>query len=106
MASKAMNMKKSILLKTVLIAATLPLFAGCVTRVVYQPAPHYIPPPPNVPPPQAGVGATDPTPPPVQAEVIPVAPGPAYVWVGGEYAWGAGGWYWAPGHWRARPYGG
>jgi hypothetical protein len=84
-----MNMDKSILLKSVLIAATLPLFAGCVTRVVYQPAPQDIPPPPAA-----------------QVEVVPVAPGPGFIWVGGEYAWGGGGWYWAPGHWRARPYGG
>ena len=93
MASKPLNMKTSILLKTVLIAATLPLFAGCVTRVVYQPPP-------------GAVVAPDPTPPPDQVEAIPVAPDPTFVWTGGEYVWRGGGWYWAPGHWRARPYGG
>jgi hypothetical protein len=81
--------------------------------------------------PAPAVVATPPPPPPVQAEVVPVAPGPAYVWVPGHWAWrrrayvwvpgyyalpaqpgyvwvaphwaprGAG-WVWVEGHWRAR----
>ncbi|MGC9941192.1 MAG: hypothetical protein ABSE48_05115 [Verrucomicrobiota bacterium] len=84
-------MKKSILIKTALVAMALPLFAGCVTRVVYQPAP-----PPNA-------VVADPTPPPPQVEVIPAAPDPTFIWVGGEWVW-RGRWVWYGGHWGPRPY--
>ncbi len=88
-------MKQSNLLKIALVAATVPLFAGCVTRVVYQP------PPPNA------VVVQDPAPPPPQVEVIPPAPGPVdfWYWTPGEYVW-RGQWVWRGGAWRARPYGG
>jgi hypothetical protein len=58
--------------------------------------------------------------PPPQVEVVPVPPGPAYVWVPGHwgwrgprygYVWVPGryvvpahpGWVWVPGHWAPRP---
>ena len=90
-------MKKSILIKTAMIGLAIPQFAGCVTRVVYQPAPQPVPPPNAV--------VVDPTPPPPQVEVIPVAPDPTFVWIGGEYVW-RGRWVWAGGHWGPRPYAG
>jgi hypothetical protein len=97
--SKPLNMKKSIVLKTVLIAAALPLFAGCVERqVVYRDRPVYAQPPPNAPPPQAEVVADAPAPPPPQVEVVPVAPDPTFIWIGGSWEW-RNRWVWAGGHW-------
>lgn len=43
-------------------------------------------------------------PPPPRVEVIGVAPGPGYVWVGGEWGWN-GGWAWSSGRWCAPAYG-
>jgi len=40
-------------------------------------------------------------PPPPREEVVPVAPGPGYVWVRGHWAW-RDRWVWAPGHWEQR----
>ncbi|HVY69122.1 MAG TPA: hypothetical protein VHH73_04305 [Verrucomicrobiae bacterium] len=42
-------------------------------------------------------------PPPPQVEVIPVSPGPNYVWVGGHWGW-HNRWTWEPGHYYARPH--
>jgi uncharacterized protein YcfJ len=42
-------------------------------------------------------------PPPPPVEEIPVAPGPGYVWTGGEWVWN-GGWYWSGGYWAIPPY--
>jgi len=42
-------------------------------------------------------------PPPLQAEVIPVAPSPAYVWIGGSWGWGGGRYNWHPGRWAMPP---
>jgi hypothetical protein len=43
------------------------------------------------------------TPPPApQVETVIAAPGPDYVWVGGEWVW-RGRWVWAPGHWVYGP---
>ena len=77
------------------------LLAGCI---VAEPAVVQAPPPAPAP----------------QAEVVPVAPGPAYVWVGGHWAWrgrrhgyvwvpgywgipAQPGYVWVPAHWEARP---
>ena len=43
------------------------------------------------------------TPPPAPVETTVVAPGPGYVWVGGEWVWN-GGWVWMAGHWMVPPY--
>ena len=43
-----------------------------------------------------------PPPPPVETIVVP-APGPGYVWVGGEWAWN-GRWFWRVGYWGLPPY--
>jgi len=42
-----------------------------------------------------------PPPPPVQTVVL--APGPGYVWIGGEWVWN-GGWVWRAGYWALPPY--
>lgn len=59
---------------------TLLLSVGCAVRADYVRVP---PPPPRV-------------------EAYGVAPGPGYVWVGGNWAWRGGRYDWAPGRW-ARP---
>ncbi len=43
------------------------------------------------------------TPPPVQPEVIPPAPGPGYSWSPGHWEWNGGGWVWIGGVWVAPP---
>ena len=43
-------------------------------------------------------------PPPPPVETVVVAPGPGYVWVGGEWVWN-GGWFWRAGYWGYPPYG-
>ena len=40
-------------------------------------------------------------PPPVQNEVIGVAPAPGWFWIGGFWGWGGGRYAWHPGHWEA-----
>jgi hypothetical protein len=103
--SNMMIMKKSILVKSLLIAASLPLLAGCIverpvrTVTVVQPAP-----PPGAPP--GDVVVTQPeNPPPPQVEVVTVAPGPLdlWFWVPGCWEW-RGHWVWAAGRWAPRPH--
>ena len=43
---------------------------------------------------------TAPPPPVAPVEVVPVAPGPGYVWVAGHWAWRRHGYIWVPGHWE------
>jgi len=43
-------------------------------------------------------------PPPAPVETVVVAPGPGYLWVGGEWAWQGSGWVWVGGHWMLPPY--
>jgi hypothetical protein len=87
-----MNMKKSILAKTLLIAVGVPLLAGCV---VYERQPA--PPPGQV--------VVDENPPPPQVEIAPIAPGPldVWFWVPGAWEW-RGHWVWVGGRWAARPH--
>jgi hypothetical protein len=89
-------MKNSILIKTILIAVGLPFLAGCVERqVVYRDRPVYV----QQPPPGGEVVVEQPSePPPPQVEVIPVAPDPTYIWIGGTWEW-RGHWVWVRGHW-------
>lgn len=42
-------------------------------------------------------------PPPAPVDAVVVAPGPDYVWIGGEWVW-HGGWVWVGGHWGHPPY--
>ena len=95
-----MIMRNSLLTKSLLIAAGLPLLAGCVVyerpaqpvAVVQQP-----------PPPGAVVVENPGAPPPPRVEVIPLAPDPAFVWIGGAWEW-RGSWVWVGGHWGPRPH--
>ncbi|MEI8290033.1 MAG: YXWGXW repeat-containing protein [Verrucomicrobiota bacterium] len=43
-------------------------------------------------------------PPPLPVETVVVAPGPGYVWIGGEWIW-SGGWVWRAGYWGCPPRG-
>jgi hypothetical protein len=95
-------MKNSTVVKTVLIAASVPLFAGCVERqVVYRNRPVYAQPGP--PPPAAEVVIDAPAPPPPQVEVVPVCPNPAFVWINGGWEW-RNRWVWIGGRWAPRPH--
>jgi len=53
--------------------------------------------------PQASPVVVAQPPPPPPVETMVVAPGPGYVWIGGEWVWN-GGWYWVSGRWGPRPY--
>ena len=57
----------------------------------------------SAPAPQASAVVVAQPPPPPPAETIVVAPGPGYIWIGGEWAWN-GGWIWVAGHWGYPPY--
>ena len=71
----------------------LPLFSGCVHRRVVVRE--------RVVAPSETVVVTE-APPAPRVEVIPAAPSPAHVWVGGYWSW-QGRWVWVPGHWASRP---
>src|SRR5579872_4042601 len=43
-------------------------------------------------------------PPPIRAEVVGVAPGPGYVWVGGYWGWSGLAHVWVPGRWAVPPH--
>jgi hypothetical protein len=92
-------MKNSIPIKTLLIAAALPLFAGCMspapTNVGSQVATAD-----NV-----NVGQPTQPPPDNQKDVIPSCPGPRTLWyfIPGQWVW-RGQWVWVQGHWRTRPH--
>jgi outer membrane lipoprotein SlyB len=53
--------------------------------------------------PQASAVYVAQPPPPPPVETVVVAPGPGYIWIGGEWAWN-GGWIWVAGHWGYPPY--
>ena len=55
------------------------------------------------PPPQTTVVQSAPSPPAPPADTMVVAPGPGYVWIGGEWVWN-GGWVWVGGHWAYPPH--
>jgi WXXGXW repeat (2 copies) len=42
-------------------------------------------------------------PPAYQTEVIGVAPGPGYFWIGGHHAWNGSAYAWTAGRWEAAP---
>jgi hypothetical protein len=53
------------------------------------------------PPPPPGVVYVERRPPPERAEVIPIRPGPGFVWIRGFWRWDRGDYFWVPGHWTA-----
>ena len=72
------------------------LGAGCVERQVV-----YVPAQPGTP---TEAVVTDQAPPPQQVEVVPVAPGPEYVWMSGYWSVGVGGgWVWIGGRYAIPP---
>jgi hypothetical protein len=92
-----MIMKKSVLIKSLLLAASLPLLAGCVINER---------PPVAVASPTADVVVTQPeAPPPPQADFMPAPPGPLtiWLWVPGCWEW-RGHWVWVGGCWAPRPH--
>jgi hypothetical protein len=105
------------------VYSTYPAYAGQPPTYTYQgqtvyqappgtaPAPSASPqvaPAPQAPPgmvpqaPPAGV-TVESAPPPPQVEVVPVAPGPSYVWAPGYWGWN-GAWVWVGGHYVIRPH--
>ena len=60
--------------------------------------------PPPPPPPPAQVIVVQQEPPAPMVEVIPVSPGPTFVWVSGYYAWHDR-YVWVHGEWRMPPHG-
>jgi outer membrane lipoprotein SlyB len=53
--------------------------------------------------PQSHTVFVEQAPPPMPVETVVVAPGPEYVWLGGEWVWNSG-WIWFGGHWGYPPY--
>jgi hypothetical protein len=94
---KSINVMNKILLKKfILIAAGIPLLAGCI---VYRDRPV-----------QGEVTgevtvATPPPPPPPQVEIVPICPGPVdiWFWIPGTWEW-RGHWVWIGGRWTPRPH--
>jgi hypothetical protein len=103
-------------LKTLLLGGAL--LSACVTPVYQSSRPGYVLTDID------GDGdleevAVSQAPPPPLVEVVPVAPGPGYLWVGGRWGWVGTRWVWRPGrhvvvrpgyqfrpgHWQARPHG-
>lgn len=76
-------------------AALATVASGCVVAPVgaYPYEPRYGP-------------TVEVAPPPPQVEVIPVAPGPAYVWIGGFWRWQVNRHVWIGGRWALPPRGG
>ena len=56
--------------------------------------------PPPTPPADVVVAQAPPSP---QVEVVPVTPGPAYVWAPGYWVWNNSEWQWQAGHWTIPP---
>ena len=67
-----------------------------------QPQAAPVPMPAQAAPPQQAVVVAPSAPPAPQVEVIPVAPGPYYVWAPGYWSWN-GGWVWVGGRYMSRP---
>ena len=92
----------SLLFKTLLVGAVLPLLAGCVDReVVYRDRPVYS----QSPPPSVEVVADAPPMPPPQVEYVTVSPDPSFIWIGGSWEW-RGRWVWSSGRWGRPPHAG
>ena len=81
------------LLSVLLLGGSAALLTGCVVAPAYPPG-GYAP---------AEEVYAPMAPPPLQAEVIPVAPSPAYVWIGGSWGWSGGRYAWRPGRWAMPP---
>jgi len=78
---------KAIRIRTALAGA---LLAAALSACVVAPAPY-----------GAEVVVAPSAPPPLQYEVVGVAPAPGYFWVGGAWFWEGGRYAWHGGHWMA-----
>ncbi|HMD29032.1 MAG TPA: hypothetical protein VKH13_10730 [Steroidobacteraceae bacterium] len=76
------------------IAVLLAMSAACTVTAT---APRVV-----VQPPIAEVVVARP-PPPLQVEVVPVAPGPNWIWQPGHWRWEHNEYVWRPGHYEKRP---
>jgi hypothetical protein len=81
------------------LVSVLALMSGCVVAV--RPAPVVYSEPMYTQP--AGEVVVDSDPPPPQYEVVGVAPGPGFIWVGGYWHWN-GRWVWYGGHYARPPH--
>ena len=68
------------------VAGIVTLVGGLAATAVQAPAQPYVPGPP----------------PADRPEILPVRPGPGWVWVRGHWAW-RGRWVWVRGHWARAP---
>jgi len=74
--------------------------AGVSDKVVnFMIATVNAPPPP---PPTTVVNSDEPPSP--ETETVAVAPGPGYIWIGGEWQWNGAGWVWIGGRWAYPPW--
>ena len=73
----------------------LPLLVACVQAPPSRP-PVYVE--------EEGPVVVRERPPVEREEIIPAAPGAAYVWHAGYWRWRNGGWVWEPGHYVERPH--
>jgi hypothetical protein len=83
------------------LASVLALTPGCVVAV--RPAPVatvYAQPVAYA---QTGEVVVSEEPPPPIAEVVAVAPGPGFFWIGGYYHWSGARWVWYRGHYERPP---
>jgi hypothetical protein len=79
------------------LASLVAFGAGCVVAVRPAPAVVYSEP---------GEVVVDQDPPPPQTEVVGVAPGAGFIWVGGYYHWYGNRWAWNRGHYERPPHSG
>jgi hypothetical protein len=82
------------------LISVLGLTSGCVVAV--RPAPVVYTQPAYAEP--TGEVVVDSDPPPPQYEVVGVAPGPGYLWIGGYYHWYGNRWVWYRGHYEMPPH--
>lgn len=84
---------------TGLVVAAALMFAGCRSQVYYGEDDYYGPDY------EDGVVLAPYSPPPPEAEVVPLCPGPDFFWIAGGWFW-ADHWVWHHGYWGHRPYAG
>jgi hypothetical protein len=88
-------MNRTTLAASLLVGAAALLSTGCYAEATGEP------------PVVEGEVVADPPPPPppAEVEVVPVAPGPGFYWVGGYHRWYRGRYVWVRGRYYRRPYG-
>ena len=87
------------MLRTSRVLLTLFALAPLVLSGCYVEA-HSVPPPDD----ELVYEAEPPPPPPPQVEVIPVSPGPEFVWIGGYHRWNGRAYVWVGGRYERRPH--